>query len=385
MTLPNDVLGTIYLVIALSGVVVAVLGWRGGRPGRRRWCPQCGYDLSATESRTCSECGYSSPDERDFHRRRRRWRVVLVGLLVVATASGFAVGTGVAQATRRLIGPAWTLLESKSLPSGWVADHEISADLERTVFNRRIRVSRDGVVHFEWSGLSSQLGFENHVTGRTEGLGTDLDRDGEPDLVVGISDGGNATPTTWMVLSLASRSSGARIEPKAVLRDGWFEDVDGDGRVEFIATDSTLRDLWSEYRQLAIPDAVLSPGSDGWRFDGRLTASRPLPETYGEDPTAVLVATTEAWRADRTPFVSHLFGLATSLAARGRGAEAIALVRSAWPGDDDPESVTGMTTLVESETGLSRPYRPDPDARERDLRDLLSRWRWSDRLPLPTR
>lgn len=383
MTLPSDLLGTVYLVIALSGVVVAVLGWRGGRPGRRRWCPRCGYDLSSTESRTCTECGFSSTDERDFRRRRRRWWVVIIGLLIVATASAFAVGTGVAQATGRLIGPAWTLLDSKSLPSGWIADHEISADLDRTGFNRRIRIRKDGVVHFQWSGLSSQLGFDDPTTGRVEGLGTDLDRDGEPDLVIGISDGGNASPMTWMVLSLASRSSGARLEPRAVLHDGRFEDVDGDGRVEFLAADSTLRDVWSEYRGLPIPDAVMSPGRDGWRFDRRLTATRPLPEAYQGPPAEILAAATEAWRTEGTPFVSHLFGLAVSLVARDRGDEAIELVRMPWPGDGDPAAVSGMSTIIEPGTLLPRSYRPEPEARERDLRELLGRWRWSDRLPLP--
>ncbi len=384
MTLPSDLLGTIYLVIALSGVVVAVLGWRGGRPGRRRWCPQCGYDLSDTDSRTCPECGFSSIDEADFRRRRRRWWVLITGLSIVAIASGFAVGTGVAGATTRLLGPAWSLLESRSVAGGWTVDHEISADLDRTVFNRRIRVTRDGAVHFQWSGWSSMLGYRAPGSGRVEGLGTDVDRDGEPDLVIQVSDGGNASPSTWFVLSLASRSAGARIEPAAVLFDGWFEDVDGDDRPEFIATDSTLRDAWSEYRGLAIPDVVLSPRQDEWRFDRALTVGRSLPEEWSAGPDAVLAEARAAWASEARPFVSRLFSLATVLAARSRGDEAIALMRAPWPGDDDPSSVAEFTTLIDEESQLPRRYRPDPAAREADFRDLMDRWRWNDRLPLPS-
>jgi len=385
MTLPSDLLGSIYLVIALSGAVVAVLGWRGRRPGRRRWCPQCGYDLSDSASRTCPECGFSSINEADFRRRRRRWRVVIVGLSIVAVASGFAVGTGVAGATTRLLGPAWTLLDSRSLAGGWTVDHEISADLDRTVFSRRIRVRRDGETHFQWSGLSSMLGYPDPATGRTEGLGTDIDRDGEPDLVLQTSDGGNASPVTWFVLSLASRSAGSRIEPTAVLFDGWFQDVDDDGRPEFIATDSTMRDAWSEYRGLAIPDVVLSPRRDGWRFDRTATAARPLPESFEAGPEAVLAEARAAWSSEQRPFVSHLFSLATTLAARGRGDEALAVMRAPWPGDDDPASVAEFTTLIDPETQLPRRYRPDPLERERDFRDLMARWRWHDALPLPAR
>ncbi len=387
MTLPSDLLGTIYLVIALAGVVVAVLGWRGRRPGSRRWCPRCGYDLSDSESRTCPECGFSSTNEADFRRRRRRWWVVIVGLLIVAVASGFAVGTGVAGATTRLLGPEWTLLESRSLAGGWTVDHQISADLERTLFNRRVRVRRDGATHFQWSGWSSMIGYRDPSSGRIEGLGTDIDRDGEPDLVLQVSDGGNASPSTWFVLSLASRSAGARIEPTAVLFDGWFQDVDADGRAEFISTDSTLRNLWSEYRGLVLPDVVLSPTKDGWRFDRAATIDRPLPaelEPGGDaGPEAVLAEAREAWVAEARPFVSRLFGLAAALVARGRGDEALAVIRAPWPGDDDPDAVRDFTTLIDEDTQLPRRYRPTPEAREQDFRELMARWRWSDRLPLP--
>ena len=244
MTISDDQLGTIYQVIALAGVVAAFLGWRGRRPEAARWCPRCGQDLSDTESRTCTACGYSSPRERDFHQRRRVWWVLIAGLSIVATASGLAVATGVASGTR-MSGPAWSLAESRSLPNGWSVDHEFSEDPTRTVFARRIRVRRAGVTHFVWNGWSSRLGFVDSNTGRSEGLGTDIDRNGEPDLVVQVSDGGNTSPLTWFVISLADRSGGARLEPAAVLRDGRFEDVDGDGRWEFIANDSGLRDVWA--------------------------------------------------------------------------------------------------------------------------------------------
>ena len=385
MTLPSDLLGTIYLVIALSGVVVAVLGWHGRRPGRRRWCPRCSYDLSDTESRTCPECGFSSTNESDFRRRRRRWWVIIAGLSIVAIASGFVVGTGAAGATTRFLGPAWSLLESKPLAGGWTVDHEISADLDRTSFNRRIRVMRDGAVHFQWSGWSSTLGFRKPGSSRVEGLGTDIDRDGEPDLVIQVSDGGNASPSTWFLLSLANRSAGARIEPTAVLFDGWFEDVDGYECPYFVATYSTLRDAWSEYRGLAIPDIVLSPRQDGWRFNRELTTERALPEEWSAGPDEVLAEARAAWASEERPFVSRLFSLATLLAARGRGEEAIALMRAPWPGDDAPASVAEFTTLIDEGSQLPRRYRPDPAAREADFRDLMDRWRWNDRLPLPGR
>jgi hypothetical protein len=169
------------------------------------------------------------------------------------------------------------------------------------------------------------------------------------------------------------------------LFDGWFEDVDGDDRPEFVATDSTLRDAWSEYRGLAIPDVVLSPRQDGWRFDRTMTRLRPLPERYGDGVGSVLAEAHTAWEQEERPFVSHLFSLATALAARGRGDEALAVMRAPWPGDGNPASVAEFTTLIDPDTQLPRRYRPDPEERERDFRDLMAEWRWNDRLPLPDR
>ncbi len=379
MQISDDLLATIYQTIAVSGVIVALLGWWGRRQAPVRWCPDCGRDLSETESMRCASCGFSSPREADFRRRRRSWGVLIAGLVIVATASAFSVASGVAATTTRMIGPAWQSIESRSLPNGWTVEHEASRDLDRTGFSRRVRVTRDGVPHFAWTGRHVRLGFDDPVTGRRDGLGTDVDRNGEPDLVLQLSDVSEGVRTRWLVLSLADRTVGARLEPAAVLFDGRFEDIDGDGRPEFLAGDPTLRDEWAVAGALQVPMVALRPDAGGWRFSRTATEAIPMPSDLDVDVEVLLTDATVAWREARSPFVSPLFSLALNLTARGRGDEALALLNETWPGDDDPESVRELETIIDRSTGLPRRYVATPEGRESVWRELLERWRWGDR------
>lgn len=73
-------------VIAAAGVfVIFVFGDRLNRDtlGSRR-CPRCWYDMSGTESLTCSECGRVARRERQLRRpRRRRSYLALVMVMLV--------------------------------------------------------------------------------------------------------------------------------------------------------------------------------------------------------------------------------------------------------------------------------------------------------------
>ena len=51
--------------------------------GRRR-CPKCWYNMSGTDSMTCSECGQTVKREKKLYktRRHKRWALVSIGLLI---------------------------------------------------------------------------------------------------------------------------------------------------------------------------------------------------------------------------------------------------------------------------------------------------------------
>ncbi|MDX2017629.1 MAG: hypothetical protein SFY95_08345 [Planctomycetota bacterium] len=125
-----------------------------GEPSRgRRRCPKCWYDL-LIDSRTCSECGFTSELERAFYRARRRKGPALLGMAVLVLSYGVFVTPRVREGgwvgavpTAVLIagyewwpagilqgsvsGDSWTLLERFER-----ADRH--AEWERRWFNRRM-------------------------------------------------------------------------------------------------------------------------------------------------------------------------------------------------------------------------------------------------------
>lgn len=70
-----------------GGVLLILWAWLRGvisawRRTRRR-CPKCWYDLSHTDGLRCSECGHTARREKHLYRCRRRWWLVLPGLLLL--------------------------------------------------------------------------------------------------------------------------------------------------------------------------------------------------------------------------------------------------------------------------------------------------------------
>ena len=79
--------GAVIAALALAAIAWCIAGDRAR--GRRR-CPKCWHDLSATPGLTCSECGYTAPDERHLHRTRRR-----LGLAVALSLGLFSAALAV--------------------------------------------------------------------------------------------------------------------------------------------------------------------------------------------------------------------------------------------------------------------------------------------------
>lgn len=86
------------LAIAGLGLLYwAMLADRFGFPGlmraggRRRRCPKCWYDMSATVGLVCSECGRQVKRERKLFKTRRRWGWGLLAMLMLALAAGSAM------------------------------------------------------------------------------------------------------------------------------------------------------------------------------------------------------------------------------------------------------------------------------------------------------
>lgn len=69
----------------LAGISGAVIYWGlfGDRARGRRRCPKCWYNMIGSPGMMCPECGFAARRERQFHRDRRRWRAVTLGLFML--------------------------------------------------------------------------------------------------------------------------------------------------------------------------------------------------------------------------------------------------------------------------------------------------------------
>ena len=295
----------------------------------------------------------------------------------------FAVGWDLPTRSSRLILSDWIVVDVRELPYDWKVERLISDDSDPSAHQARVRLVKDGKTHYDWRGGSADLGFLDPRTAKRVGLGTDLDRDGTPDVVVRVAStvGGVAE---WIVLSLADRRGAPRIQPMAVLVDGSFKDVDADGRFEFLAEDSALRNRWIEPSRFSGPSIVLSPSGTGWRFDLDLSRTRSLAFDPEADPVEPLEEARRAWSENRRPFVSTLFDTAFQLTSHGRYEAAIGLLESDWPGDDDPAAVDDLRTIERiSSSGDYRAYRADPAWRTMLFTEMLAQSRFANELAPP--
>ena len=92
--------------IGLVGALWALSPWP--RSARRR-CPRCWYDVSGTlGSVRCTECGRTARSESRLHKRRRRWRVAMLGMFVMVLG-------GAAAATPDVVHRTWPRLVPTSV------------------------------------------------------------------------------------------------------------------------------------------------------------------------------------------------------------------------------------------------------------------------------
>jgi hypothetical protein len=68
-------------------VVMSLALFRDRSRGRRR-CPKCWYDMPGGNGMTCPECGRTQKREKGFAKTRRRWRGVVLGMLLLAGSVG---------------------------------------------------------------------------------------------------------------------------------------------------------------------------------------------------------------------------------------------------------------------------------------------------------
>jgi len=79
----------------LSGIAFTLVGIVAGFwalfwdwPRGKKRCPKCWYNMTGTSSLVCSECGHKARTQRKQQKTRRRWRVVIACIVLIATGLG---------------------------------------------------------------------------------------------------------------------------------------------------------------------------------------------------------------------------------------------------------------------------------------------------------
>ena len=98
------------LALAAAGLTGALWALSPWPRSKRRRCPRCWYDMSGTpDSRRCTECGRTAKSERRLHKRRRRWRMALLGVLVMVLGAAAAATPDVMRGSWRRLVPTTIL------------------------------------------------------------------------------------------------------------------------------------------------------------------------------------------------------------------------------------------------------------------------------------
>ncbi|GEM_PF-5855472 len=85
--MPDMAYQTLGVLLALAGLALLYRSLLHDRSRGRRRCPKCWYDLRASDSLTCPECGYTAKRERQLLKTRRWWRWATISTVVLFAAA----------------------------------------------------------------------------------------------------------------------------------------------------------------------------------------------------------------------------------------------------------------------------------------------------------
>src|SRR5262245_48531714 len=77
-------------LLALGGAATALVALFRDRARGRVRCPKCWYDMSAATTLRCPECGHDARTPKRLLKTRRRWKLAILGFVMVLTAGAGA-------------------------------------------------------------------------------------------------------------------------------------------------------------------------------------------------------------------------------------------------------------------------------------------------------
>lgn len=326
---------TVLIVLTVVGVVMITLALAlRYRRSAQRLCPKCRFDMRATPSLRCPECGSVAASESMLHRGRPRRVLLMFGLAALVC---YPTYRSVVWSKSRGWSPPlseWHAVQRIDLPHGAVA--EVLEPRSPWGVGQRARIrSADGSTlllneHRFWLGGERSDGNLPRV-----GLGDDITGNGMGNLVIVEWSGGAHCCEKDYIFEI-SRDGVAREVAVIDARDGGgFEDLDGDGVYEFVMSDWSLAYDLTCFACLRHPKIILR-----WNQDEYVVAADMM---WREAPTdheiaAIVIESLAAdWNAvttdQYTKVRDRLWGMMLRLIYSGHESEAWWLFDQCWPSD----------------------------------------------------
>lgn len=234
--------------------------------GRTRTCPRCHFDMRGTDSLQCGECGWVAPNEAALSIRTPLRAAELAWLV---TCVGFLGWVSFVYSRDRNWSPPlpyWRLVASTPLPHGVILSCYRERDPRYQQQLWRLVPPVGEPVSIE--GWQFELGFRIPETAELHGTGeTDINGNGTPDIVVNMfTDGCGCCSHVWVFEVLPDGSLHEVLAHRSP-HDGWFQDVNGDGVLEFLCSDDafkfqrapTIISMFKDGRYLPAPELMVKP------------------------------------------------------------------------------------------------------------------------------
>ncbi len=228
----------VVLVLRIVGcaVVLWVLfgDWCRQRLLRRRRCPKCWYDMSATPGLRCSECGFLAASERRLLKARRRWWMVAAALAMFLLSHGLNVMPQVKQRGWLAALPTTVLIfvtpvsDEAWKQSSWRHGRILGTPVDPVLTELVERCNARQLYGWQWRILLTRF-FREHPD---QLAGTTLTRDAWP--------------------------AGMGVQVRLFRPSAWFRRHDQDVIVRTRIAGSD--DPWHEY----VPKTLFGPSSGAW-------------------------------------------------------------------------------------------------------------------------
>ncbi|MFZ4575912.1 MAG: hypothetical protein ACOYN0_16085 [Phycisphaerales bacterium] len=286
----------------LVAAAVTIRAWRGdGRTDLRR-CPRCWYDMSATGSMRCSECGHTAQRESDLNQRRSSRRVYRTGVVVMGLLAIVGVYTAIPGPwTSKFPRPLIRLLLSIAaappgppmLNAGWllpVPDTTLlnsASAWDRAVWQHQASIAVEG-----WA--TSVLATEGPITDEELAKLVPM-----VDQVRGLWQAAGALPwrEAWIIESARQRLASARIaaanDSNRLLRIEWAL-----AELQFTGGGYSHRPDFARVPDAIIHQALVHPDSNVREF-GITAVGRRVVEVV-MDPTSPIPSARESVEAMAT-------------------------------------------------------------------------------------